>query len=183
MTRQRRQDILLGVLAAILLAAALWAHGRCRAARSDAARASGDLARCRSRAARIEHLRHRPNLAGAEELQLEVLARQVERAARSAYVPPHAVTRIWPEPVRRVLDTVYQEKPTQIVIKKVSMKQLVGFLCRLTASTPGLCVKSLRLTAPRGGGAADVWIAEAVVSYLIYSPPDTSRRSSADRGS
>jgi len=182
MTAQRRKHLLLAVLVTLLAVLAGWAYGRYTVAKADAVRACADLAVCRSIASRIQGSRNKPNLAEAQELQLAVLARQVELAAKAALIAPDRVARIWPEPARRVEDTVYKEKPTQILLKDVSMRQIVVFLHTLTTSTSGLWAKSLRLSASRGPEIQDSWSAEVVVTYLIYAPPKAVQASAEDRG-
>ena len=95
MTTRKRRDILLAVLVVAAAMAALWAYGRCGGARVQADRAGATLARSRSLAKRIEHLRHRPNLAGAEALQLDVLAKRAEDAAKAAGMPTGAIAHVW----------------------------------------------------------------------------------------
>ena len=180
MTPRKRQDVLVCVLAVLLVGAALWAYGRCRSQRATAIAARDDLAECKALARQIDQLRHRPDQAGAKELHLDVLNRRIESAARAARIVPEAIDAIWPKGCARVGDTVYLENSTLIVLKRVTMKQLVTALHELTASTPGLAVKSLRLNTPRGQETSDCWDADAVVGYLFYSPPDTSLK---NRGS
>jgi len=183
MTAQRRKDILVAVLISLLTIAAGWSYARYDAARSGAVRAWENLAASRSLASRIDQLRHKPNLAGAQELQLAVLGRQVERAAQVAQVTASKLARIWPEPARRVGNTVYREKSTQITLKDVSTRQFVVFLHTLTATTPGLSAQSLRLSASRGRETEDSWAAEVVVTYLIYAPPKSVQEIGIERGS
>ena len=173
MTPQRRAFTLGMLMLAGLAGAAAWAWSQFAESRDNAQAAVEDLNACRHLASALETLRRRPNLAGAEEMQLAVLAQQIESAARSASLPPSSITRIWPEPARRMGETVYKEKPTQIAVKSVSMRQLVTFLHNLSAGASGLSVSSLRLMAPRGQDNQDVWSVEATVNYLIYSPPGT----------
>ena len=173
MSRERRTFTLAMLMLAGLAGAAAWASSRFSESRENAQAAAEDLNACRHLASALETLRRRPNFAGAEEMQLAVLAQQIEAAGRNASLPSGSITRIWPEPARRVGETVYKEKPTQIAVKNVSMRQLVTFLYNLSAGSNGLSVNSLRLTAPRGQDNQDVWSVEATVNYLIYSPPGT----------
>ena len=171
MTSGRRKAVALGVLSVILAGLALWANGQRSAARAQAERASRDLQACRKLARKIERLRHRPNQAGARELEFSVLNARVEGAARMAAVARDRIAGIQPKPARRVGNTVYNHKPTEILLDAVSMKQLVVFLHTLISGSPGLHVSSLRLSASRGQESQDSWAAEVVVSYLIYAPP------------
>ncbi len=171
MTPRKRQAGLLATMAALLLLAAAWSYGRYAAARTAAAEGRRGLIRCRGLVRRIDDLRRRPDLAGVRAMQMSELAGKVERAAAAARLPPDAVTRIWPDQPRRGGQSVYKERPTQIALKNVALQQLVVFLHTLTAETPGLWVKDLRMTAPRGQESGETWDVQAVVSYLVYDPP------------
>ena len=82
--------------------------------------------------------------------------------------------RIWPEPARRVGDTAYKQKPTQVILHKLTLQQLIRFLHTLTGPDTGLHVASLRLTTPRGHDTTNIWNAETTITYLIYAPIEPS---------
>jgi predicted Zn-dependent peptidase len=166
---------LLSVLLALLVLAAAWSYGMLARSRAAATGARADLEECRRLAAEIEGAAKRPALAAEHERVVTEVTGLVEEAAKFAQIPPEKIERITPEAARRVGDSVYTEKPTQVVLQDVTLKQVVELLHRLAASGRGLTPKSLRIVAPRGEDAGDLWTAELVVTYLIYDPPDTQR--------
>ena len=175
MSPMRRRTLLTAAFLVMLAATTGWAWGRLTGARTTAEDAARSLAACEDLSDQIRRLQHRPDIAGAGELQIDVLAGKIERAGRSAGMSPASVVRIWPEQIRRVSDSVYKAKCTQIVLERITLKQLTTFLHALTVETPRLWVKSINLTAPRGQETGRTWGVRVVVSYLIFDPPSRSR--------
>ena len=175
MTWRRRSSVMLLVVLIAAVAMTTWSFRQLAAAEAASGRSRDDLVVCRQLARRIGALRHKPALAGSQELQLNELARRIEQACQSADVPPDSLVRIWPEQARRVGDTNYKEKPTQILLRQVTLRHIIRFLHALTGDESGLWVKTIRLVAPRDGHDHNHWTAEATISYLIYTPKDQSR--------
>lgn len=135
-------------------------------------------------ARQVQTHRQAPRLVSDREMELTLLARLIERAADGAGVPRQALDRIWPQPIRRVGDTAYQRKSTQLVVRGVTLPQAVQFLHALTQSDTPLSIDTLRLSAPRiapritagshsdesPGGTAETWTLETTVSHLLYQP-------------
>jgi hypothetical protein len=165
-------------LVVLLLAANLWAWRRLDASRQRAMRAWDDLGRCGQLAEQVIALRNRPGTVAARELAAAELASRVEHAAAAAQVPTSSILRISPEPPQRLGDSGYLEKPTQLHLRQLTLRQLVGLLRELVVSSSssgggatGLQPRSLRLVAPREQETGQQWNVEATLSYLIYSPP------------
>jgi len=175
-----RRRILAVCLAAALIAAALQAYGFMADRREAAIKARADMERCGRIAAIIEALRARPAVAcEAERLAAETTG-LTERAARSAGIAPGSLVRITPAPPRRVGESVYKEKPTQVLLKNVTLRQLVTMVHALGEADAGLQANSIRLTSPgrdddglplTRGVKGGLWTAEVVLTYLIYDPP------------
>ena len=174
----RRLSVLLSVLFVLLAVVAGWSHGLMSRARSRAQAARDDLKECYRLAAEVEGAKRRPALAAEHERVTTEVTGLIEEAAKGARIATEKIERITPQAARRLGDTVYTEKPTQVVLQDVTLKQAVEFLHGLASSGRGLFPKSLRIVAPRREDAADLWTAEAVVTYLIYDPPDTTREGS-----
>ncbi len=173
----KRTPALAGILGVLLLLAAVWSYDTMVRSRAAALDAAQDLETCRQLGQRIERLRGRPSLAGSAELQQGELTQRIELAARQANIPAERLIRVWPEASRRLGETPYREKPTQVLLRNVSLQQTVTLLHTLSSSEAGLQVKSLRITAPREGERGDLWTVEATLSYLIFSPQgDTPHR-------
>ncbi len=167
----RRMSIQLALLAALLVLTAVWSYGGMARGRRRALAAAADTADCARMAARIRRAAVRPVKASEFERLATETTGIIERSARSAQIPADRLVRISPEPPQRLGESVYKEKPTAVLLKSVSMKQLVVMMHTLVAAEFGLNVKSLRLSAPRPDETRDLWNAEMVVTYLIYAPP------------
>lgn len=177
MTPTLRLATLLGVLCLILAGLAAWSFADMAEKKHVTHDAAADLAEVKKLAERIIEVRDQPAIAGSYELELDELTRQIEEAADKAELPGGSLVRIWPEAARRVGDSPYKEKPTQILLRQVTLRQITIFLHELSNSESGLNVQSLRVVAPHRDVEDDTWTAEATITYLIYSPnTETSRR-------
>jgi hypothetical protein len=166
-----RKQILFAVLLGLLILTTAWAYGRMNDQRQAARRAQEDRSECERCAADIAKMAHRPDVASEREKQHTETLRRIEAAAQLAGVTAGNLVRITPEPARRLEDTVYKEKPTQVLLRNVSLKQVVTFAHSLTGGAQALNPKSLRLTSPRPEDTSDRWTAELVLTYLVYDPP------------
>jgi hypothetical protein len=165
----KRRFMLLAALAVVLCAANLLAYSRFSEAKAEAIAAAGDLEDSTACAEKIEAYRSRPLLASDHQKLDAEIHGLVERAARSAGVEAKGVVRISHEPPQRFLDTAYKEKPTQVVLRDVTLQQLTTMLYSLTGEQ-GLMAKSLRLSAPNAEDPGQQWSAELTLTYLIYDP-------------
>ncbi len=172
---RRRSVIFFVVLAALLVGLVVWSHRFMAAQRSAAFAAREDARRCRQIATKIETLRRRPAMAADQERLSAETTGLTEQAARAAGITADKLARITPAPPRRLGETVYKEKPTQVLLKNVTLKQLVGMIHSLAGGQRGLHLKSIRLTAPRADDCGETWNAELVLTYLIYDPPSSRR--------
>lgn len=170
MNELKRQRILVSVLVGLLCVTAYWNHGRLR--QSQAAVMSGreSLQDCRDAAQTIRMLRRRPAMAGSQEMQLTEITRRIEQAVQTAGASANDIMLIRSQPPRRVEDTVYKEKPTQVTLRQVTLQEVVRFLHELTGDDSGLRAGNLRLTAPRDQQTGDTWSVEVTLTYLIYAP-------------
>ncbi len=158
-------------LTAALLAAVAWSYGHLAEQRRAADLARLDSLEVDRMAAQIRAVRDRPTMADEDERLAEETIGLIEAAARAAAVAPGRLVRITPEPPQRLGDSVYKEKPTAVLLKGVSLRQVVGLVHTLIGGDRGLSAKSIRLSAPRHDDEGELWTAEIVVTYLIYDPP------------
>ena len=187
MTASRRTSLYAFLLLALLILTACWSVTQLSNSRAQAIEASNALASSHKLINQIKQLRQRPSLAGAKEMQLTDLTQLIEQAAQSAGLSRQQLVRIWPEPARRVDDSPYKQKPTQILLESVTLEQLLKLLTGLTQDQQ-LTATSLRLSMPRstaphqtsanahrpaaqGTNQPNRWSAELTVSYFIYTPP------------
>lgn len=174
MTNIKRQVMLVGVMLAMLTVATAWSVQVMLADRAAANGAAADLAECRQLATSIEALRHKPRIAAAEDIGAVMLGQRITTASQQAQLPQQALDGIFPQSARRMGNSPYAQKPTTLVLRDVTLAQLVKFLYHLTEGESGLTVRDLRLRAPRGETAgAEQWDAEATITCLIYQPPAT----------
>lgn len=148
----------------------------------DRARSSVDqLQQLRRYAEVIQTHRNAPTRIDDQEIELTLLAKIIEEAADASNVPRQALDRIWPQPGRRVEDTPYVRKTTQVILREVSLSAAVAFMSSLTAAEPPLSIDALRFSHPARGRAAEssvsdqhdameTWNFEVLVSYMIYQP-------------
>jgi len=170
MNPRKRELWLIGTMLALLLLTVLWSYGQMSASKEAVLSAAQDTAQCRHLADRIGQLQHKPSLAGSSELAMTELARLIEQAAAGSEIPGGSLVRITPEAARRIGDSVYKEKPTQVLLRNVTLGQIVRFLHSLTGNDSGLEARQIRLSAPRDQQTGDQWVLEATLGYLIYAP-------------
>ena len=168
---RQQQKILAGLLAVVLIAMVAWSYTFMADMRSSARAAAYDLNKCRQLAGQIESLSNRPTMASDTELLAGETTGLAEQAAKAAGIPASSLVRINPDPPQRLADSVYKEKPTNVHMKNVTLKQLVTMVYKMTDGPLALHPKSIRLTAPRVEDTGDRWTAELVMTYLIYDPP------------
>lgn len=164
--KQRPVVLLLGLLVVSLLAAG-WAYQQLSVQYDAARAAASDWSHAEHVGEQIRQLRLRPVIAGEQELQQAELAKRIESAARGAQMSSTQVVRIWPETARRVGQTSYKEKPTQLLLRSMTLRQLVTFLQALSVdpvetapavrgpSTPGESAKN-NVSPQRPGAGAGV---------------------------
>jgi len=171
----RRMTALLAILAVLLVLTTVWAYGYMASQRDDAAGARANLAACLDLARQIEQFGRRSTIAVNQERVVSDVNAQIEKSARAAGISPESLDRIFPEPSRRIGDTTYKEKPTQVLLRRVTLKQLVTFAYAMASGDPPLHVKSIRVSAPRQEDSDDLWTGELALTYLIYEPLQLDR--------
>jgi len=169
----KRQTVLIAVLAAMLAVAAAWTYDEMATQRQAAHNAAADLASCRQLAEKIQEYTKIPTFALEGSTQDNTITGAIESAARTADIDPSCLDRIMPERPRRLGDTVYKETPTHVLLKNVTLKQLVTLIHTATADGQGLAARAIRINAPRPEDTGPLWMAELTLTYLIYDPPKT----------
>jgi hypothetical protein len=170
MSRVRR--LLYGtVIAAAMVAALLWCAGGLVDAREQATRARADLGVCRQLAARIGQLDRLPRSQSAGPVDPSDLYQHGQQALQQLGVSPDHLVQIAPQTPERLGETAYKQVPTQLLVRDLTLRQLVGFLLAMTSEPSTMSVRSLRLYAPRDSDGGAQWTAELTLSYLVYEPP------------
>jgi hypothetical protein len=173
-TPRQRQNLLAGVMLALLALTTLWSVNWMFGQQAEAGRARADLDDSQRLAQRIQALRQKPAVAAGEAMAVRQLGRRIEAAAGRAGLDRDALEGLYPQVERPIADTFYVRKPTTIALRGVALPQLASFLYDLTAGS-GMTVRDLRLRRPPGASESDRWDAEATVTYLVYQPPADDR--------
>ena len=169
----RRADVLAAVLFVALAVLAGWSYCEFTAGCSDAAAAASDLAACRNLTQQIKTLRKKPVLVGTKARSSTEVAHSIETAAKGAGLPLTNILQIDPQSPCRLGNSAYQEQPTHVELRNVTLKQLLVFLYALANDGVGLNLSDVRLSAPRDEatqGANETWLAEVTLTHLIFAP-------------
>lgn len=183
----RRRVAALALVVLLLLGAVGWGYLTLDEAVDEAAVAATDLAAARRSADRIVALRGRdagPGGGPGRAWRPEDLRGKIAKAATDGDLPDDALGTIDEQPPRRLSGSAYQERPTQVTLRGVTVPELVGFLYAVLEDAPGLRVTQLRLSAVRepGGVAAAAedgelprWAAEATFGLTTYNPESAGK--------
>jgi len=175
MRRKSREAFLIQLLLIGLLAVTGFAYWEMNRSETSAKEAVVNVAVCRQLTARVQDLQYRPQLAALEARSTSEMARRIETAAKGAKISTQGLVSIEPQAARRLPKLPYQEQPTAVEVKDVPLSALIVFLHRLANEEPKLNVTSFRLFSPRHDAQGkekkeELWRAEVVLTYLIYSP-------------
>lgn len=172
MNRTRRMTIWLVVLSLLLVTVIFHMWTRYQTAYGRALQAKEDLAASEYAIQRIQAIQDRPALASdREQLEAETTGR-IEQAATEAGIRQESLAHINPQRPQRIGDSVYKHKPTQVLLRKVTLDQTVKMM-HAFGGEDGLQPVSLRLSSPRRDDTGPLWDVELTLTYLIYAPPET----------
>jgi len=104
----------------------------------------------------------------------------MEATAQAVGVVPGRIVRIDPRSARRIGDTPYEEQPTRVELRELTLEQIVSFLSKVVREERGTEVTELRLKPARTGGVnaedspvsgqVELWDAEVTLTALAFSP-------------
>ncbi len=167
--RDKRMIGTVTLICAVLLLAITIGSLSLVGSRSAAVAAATDLHESQRLASRIRMLRAGPtSIAGAAGPEHDLRSR-IAAAARSAGMRPASVGSIEEQPARRAGQSAYQARPTRVLLREVSLKEVITFLYALTDSTP-LTLDDIRLSAPNEADAGPHWNVQATLSTVVYTP-------------
>lgn len=164
----RRKAILLSILAVCLIAVSYYSYDNMISCKEATLASASDLSLCREMIQSIDQYRQRPALASEHELLATQTNSLIEKTAIGAGISKRSLIRITPEPARRLEDSSYKDKPSQILLRDVNLKQMVPFIHKLLSA--GLNAKSIRLVSPKPDDTGQLWTMEITMSYLVYDP-------------
>ena len=81
----------------------------------------------------------------------------IEDAAGLARIDSASLDRIWPQPPRRIENTDYQVRATEISLRRVTLQALFTFLHALAKSPGGPSIASMRLVESGVDTAQEKW--------------------------
>jgi len=105
---------------------------------------------------------------------MNTLVQQIQQAASNAQMPMSHVHRIRPATQRRIGQSPYLEKPTQLSLSNITLKSTVTFLHHLASLQPDLQIQSMRITEDRRNPTSDLWQVEVGLANVIYAPQASS---------
>ena len=168
MPSSNRNRVMLSVIFIVLTIAAIWNTSLMYSEKSHARIARQDLNSSNELASDIIALKNQPTLVFAQAMEVQELGERLDAALKLAEAT-NTLGSVTPRSPRRVGESPYIHKPTELRLNGLSLNQLVTFLHHLTSDS-SLTVSDLRLVQPTQPAPRFVWNAEATVSYLIYSP-------------
>ena len=164
----RRQSILPGILTVCMMLVCSYSYDSMSTCKNAALTSANDLVLCRGMATSIKEYMQQPALASEHELLTAQTNSLIEKAVVDAGISKRCLIRITPEPARRLDDSSYKDKPSQVLLREVTLKQMVPFIHNLLSA--GLNARAIRLVSPKPEDTGPLWTAEITMSYLVYDP-------------
>ena len=165
-----KKPITLACASVVLLATLTWAATGLLDAMALAKQAASDLSTCRAIAGRVVSLQSAGGAAVTEAIDQLSMQRRGEKALVSIGLPTNHLVEVASELPRSVGETAYREMPTNLVLRDVTLRQVVRFLLAMSADNSPLQARALRLSSPRDSGGDTQWTAELTLTYFTYSP-------------
>ncbi len=163
--------VLAGVCVVVLMVLSLWIYGRMARSITAATDSIDQWTQCDVLASQIQTLRTQPSMADDRVMQDSDMTRRIaQAAAKSSFNTQKIVSTTYPD-AHRIGRTPYLEKPTELQIRKVTLKQTLDLLYALTGGGSQLSVTQLQFTTPHEESDRQLWTVMTTVSYLIYEPP------------
>jgi len=170
----RRSTYILGsiVVVAAIAAIAAFAHMRHQQVAADAQQA--DL---RQTLRLLDELQKSGKSSGRiamSRLDGGDLNRRIREAATNAGISDRLAS-IEPNRPARLGESDYNELMVFVRFDNVNLRQLGGFMHRLSAIDPGCRIKSIELEAPPEASEDQRWTSDLTLAYLSYAPRETGK--------
>ena len=167
MDQEKRQAVLVSVLMTILAGVGIWSARWMMRERGAALSAASDWAECERLKNAILSLREEPAAVAGNAMASQELGERIAAASRQAQLPNGPPRDVFPQSPQSLGDSTYVLESTLIRVRDVSLSQLAAFLYHLTEESV-LRIEQLRLRAPHGADAKELWDAEVTIAYLRY---------------
>lgn len=169
MTAVRRKMVLVLTMLLMLGFAALWSWQSMVERRAAAQLAADDLQLCENLAQKIEAMKGRVTVVTDEDSGVRQLGERLKLAQEHAQIRAEALQAVVPQAAKRMGDSSYLQKPTEVSLRRVTLQEVVAFFLHVTAES-GLTVRDLRLQARREVEARSYWDVTVTLTYLVHSP-------------
>ncbi|MEZ6048705.1 MAG: hypothetical protein R3C11_24635 [Planctomycetaceae bacterium] len=105
------------------------------------------------------------------------IVQEVETASRQQGIKQQQLMSITPAKPRRIAETPYLEQQTKIILREVSLKQVIGFVLALTENSgAGFEIPELSFRTPPSFNAAETtpkeefWNVDLLLTSHLYEP-------------
>jgi hypothetical protein len=177
MTRFRKLRIS-SLAAAVLLPAALaWSYAEFASARAGAVAAERQAAMCDEFAAQIARLRELAPQSKATSSSAADLATQLEEVLRTPSLTGVRLIRIDPHSPKRVGDSTYAERITQLEFQQVSLRQLATLYETFQKFDSRCRISRIRLQSPSRESTpptVETWNVELTLTAWEFTPKNTT---------
>jgi uncharacterized membrane protein len=164
----KKQIFGISLLQVILIIIIIWNIGWMAHQRKKMNISAQSAAECRVLAGSIESLRQQTPANSVKDLSTQKLGENLDAAMQNSNIDAKLLKGVYPQASRNINNSEYIQKSVTLELRKITMMQLVSFLCCLTESS-GIKVRELRLRCPHENVPDNLWDAEATLTYLVRS--------------
>lgn len=169
MTESKTRIAICLLAAAVLVAGLTWSVEYLDDRRAAAAAAVRQCADCQRLAAQIEERRSDARASGSPAISQSDLAGEIDSAAKAAGLSARSLDRIDHDADRHSASGDSVQRPTRIVLRRVTVRQAMTFLHKLSRPADALGVERIHLTAADQPAGEELWTCEATVLSAV--PP------------
>jgi type II secretory pathway component PulM len=172
MARQARSRLILSLI--ILIGLAIIAVVCLRSASAASRRiqtAQTELAQATKMTSEIERLNNAPRIASLEMESPDEISQRITAALKQLKSSATSLQSVDPQPPRRIANSEYQIRATEVELGQVKLNDLARFITALTKGGQGLEVRDIVLSETRNASkTAETWLARLTLTQVIYSP-------------
>ncbi|MFG0250497.1 MAG: hypothetical protein ACF8OB_16550 [Phycisphaeraceae bacterium JB051] len=176
MNLNQRLTLWLMLITMMLGGACFWAYQKLETQKRLATVEAKNQDKCQQIAQAIDEIRQKAQTMEPAD-EMSSLVQHIQSAASQAGMPMQHVQRIRPSSARRIGQSPYVQKPTQLSLQDVTLKNAVSFLHQLSSTQADMQIKSLRMTAPRlqqgviaNATTSETWNMEVGLASIAYVP-------------
>jgi hypothetical protein len=168
----RERTLMFATLLAAALGAVLWSYIRLADARAAAQASADAVADCSRLASRIASQRGGGvPIPSSREPESQELIKRIESGAKSAGFTEASIDSIEPGEAQPLEDAPYNQLPTTVQLRGVTLQQLFTFLHAVGTGKSGLQLKHIRLSTAEPNDPGDRWSVETTLTCLVKRSP------------